>query len=371
MSSPASSTSLVSPHLGENPFVNPATGTPYGLEEEEEDHQVDNDVDNFPPTNNPLTLESVARLTRDEEDSLGTNDGVHDSPAVAPPAWMEETWAFAALPPAAANEAAEEDAAGAAANEAAEDDVAGAGAIVGVGVGGLGLLLAPVAANNNDDDNDNNEAILDGLVANFQAQAARGWVEPRHLEENREAAEAAADLPAEEEEDADEWRAPDDYMSEGEEEEEGEEEGEEEDEGAAAFVWENLPATAAVERLRAGFEALAGVRGEVDALDVANEGVLGPGRGDPAAVRARAGLLLAGEELTAAFRMQLETTDWLRGALALAHQGREREEGRRRALTAQVGLARYEAVAAQAEAAQLRFELAAARRQLDEAGRDP
>jgi len=178
---------------------------------------------------------------------------------------------------------------------------------------------------------------------------------------------------------ADEWDA---FAGdeEEEEEEEVEEEDEEEEEGPDEVPEDDFniddldQEDPVVDRLRTGFEHLDQLRAEVDDLD----GHIPVGeirRGDPGAVRARANLLLAEEEIRGAFRSLWESRQLDREVAALARQGCQywQDEVRRlvallRETQAGADVARERAHANATSLEEARLEVALLRRRLADAG---
>lgn len=134
------------------------------------------------------------------------------------------------------------------------------------------------------------------------------------------------------------------------------------------------PEDPAVERLQAGLDHLDHLRADVDDLD-AQLPVDEVGRGDPAAVRARASLLLAEEEIRGAFRMVWESRQFDREVAAVAREGFHNYEDEVRRLVALLTEAHAEADVARESAdsnaaalEEARLELATLRRRLEDAG---
>ncbi|KIW58253.1 hypothetical protein PV05_02792 [Exophiala xenobiotica] len=168
----------------------------------------------------------------------------------------------------------------------------------------------------------------------------------------------------------DDWRAPDDYMSDDEDEEDDRE-------GGAPLNLDEFPVGDVVgARLRAGFQALAAARHQVDLLDGDDGDLPAQGnRGAPAAVRARMELLLVEENFTGAIRGLMEDLAFEREVAGVARRGFEHFQEEARRLTGLLGRVRVEAGAASDEAFAyashifvMRMELAVARRRLRDAG---
>ncbi|KAK5453600.1 hypothetical protein LTS15_006786 [Exophiala xenobiotica] len=172
----------------------------------------------------------------------------------------------------------------------------------------------------------------------------------------------------------DDWRAPDDYMS----DEEDEDEDDDDREGGAPLNLEEFPEGDMVAaRLRAGFEALAAAREEVNALDGGDDGNLPAQgmRGVPAAIRARMELLLVEENFTGATRQLMERLAFEREVAGVARQGLVHWQEEARRLVGFLGEARLDADAGWAQAhsyahleVEVRLELARALARLRDAG---
>ncbi|KIW22536.1 uncharacterized protein PV07_12414 [Cladophialophora immunda] len=148
------------------------------------------------------------------------------------------------------------------------------------------------------------------------------------------------------------WQAPEDRWSSGEEDEEGEEgeEGEEDEEDEEEEGRVNLDEVDApvAEQLRAGLAHLSEALVDIDVLD--GDLPVGAARGNPVAVRARAGLLSAEGEILGAFGQLWRTLVEAREVAVDAEVGFRQLQGEVRRLTA-------EYLAAQIEVALLRERL--------------
>ena len=211
-----------------------------------------------------------------------------------------------------------------------------------------------------------------GMDQDAAAEAAADAALEAYVERLAAVAAAWAEAPAEPEpqqvdEVIDDWRAPDDYMS----------DDEDEGEGGAPLNLDEFPVGDVVgARLRAGFQALAAARHQVDLLDGDDGDLPAQGnRGAPAAVRARMELLLVEENFTGAIRGLMEDLAFEREVAGVARRGFEHFQEEARRLTGLLGRVRVEAGAASDEAFAyashifvMRMELAVARRRLRDAG---